>query len=167
MKNDDSWIPLASGDFEDGLVKSTNPAAGKKKKIRLVDLIIALLAVALCVVLMLYAFRCAFTDKPQASYDSERGYYNYNDTTLYYQDGIWYEYDYGLGWVLADPDESFLEEHNSYYDGSLYESQNGASDFSMSEYYKPYDYNYNANQGNDANRQNSNDFDFDGDNDWE
>lgn len=165
MKNrNDNWYPVASGDY-DGYVHSTHPPAAKRKKILLVDLIIALLAVTAVVLLMMNTFQCSvFGGQKKPAVSGDTGYYSYKDTTLYNQNGIWYEYDTALGWVLADPSEDFLENYNTYYDNSAYPEKEGVADFRGSGFYQEPDANHSS-QG--ENSQSVLEFDEDTDNDWQ
>ena len=68
-------------------------------------------------------------------YSPDLGYYKYSNIYYYKQGGSWYQYDAALGWVMADPSESFLENYNSYYEGRALVEEYAVPDFRNSDYY--------------------------------
>ena len=88
------------------------------------------------------------------------GYYTYDDSYYYYDpfDRDWYYYNYG-SWTPTDSVDRELEKnYSSYYDGSVYSDEYGASDFSDSDYY--------VDHGSGGSSSNSWDDDWDS-NDWD
>ena len=127
----------AFSDEFDSFVRSSNPTVKRKHYVTLSTVIMVLLAIVVLVVL-LYSFlgKSSLCSKPM-EYSRELGYYNYNDTVYYNQDGSWYEYDPALGWILADPSDDFLDHYDEYYEGKSNSESSGISDFRDSEYYDP------------------------------
>ena len=160
MKMDDNWDPVMSGDSGKELARNAKLITAKKRKVFFFFFFVVLLVLTVCVAMVFFIFRCTIFGDTQKNQDSERGYYYYQDTTYYYQNGVWYEYDSALGWVLANPEDSFLDNYKSYYNGSFYENQNGVSDFRVSGYYKPYDSGTNNDYDNGMNLENSDIYDF-------
>lgn len=68
---------------------------------------------------------------------SDTGYYTFNETTYYKQGGSWYEYDDGMGWIIAAPTDEFLDNYDNYFEGNLYSREFGGKSFAESDYYKP------------------------------
>lgn len=92
------------------------------------------------------------------------GYYNYGDSTYYYQesDHSWYEYDYDIGeWESAAPSTAFVESPYEYYTGYGYSSDAVYSDFTESPYYTVADDKWEADDDWDA------DMDWDTGSDWD
>lgn len=163
MKKDDSWIPVVSGDSKTEIARNAKLFTAKKRKVFLRNSAVILLVAAVCAAMTYFTYRCVFLGNAHHSRSSDRGYYSYQNTTYYLQDGVWYEYDDALGWVLADPDESFLEDYKSYYNGTVFNYQNGASDFSGSDYYKPYEFEVGNQYNNNPIRNNENVLNFEDD----
>ncbi len=154
VKMEDTWIPVVSGDSKDELAQNVKLIASKKRKLFARNIIVVMLIATCCFGFVFFVYRCFIFGNTHNSRNSERGYYKYQDTTFYYQDGVWYEYDAALGWIYAAPDDAFLEDYRSYYNGTMYENQNGVTDFSGSGYYRPNNaegsnyFDGNTNQGN-------------------
>ena len=129
--------PLSDeSDGGDLIVRSSNPAVRRKRYVTLSTVIMVVLAIALLIAaLSTCVGGSGFFEKPK-EYSRDLGYYNYNDTYFYNQDGSWYQYDEALGWILADPSDDFLDHYDSYYEGRI-NGESGVSDFRDSEYYDP------------------------------
>lgn len=66
---------------------------------------------------------------------TRRGYYIYNNQCYYYQNGDWYDYDFGWNREYNVPKE-LKKNHNKYYRSTYYYSTYDASDFTYSGYYE-------------------------------
>lgn len=151
------------------LERNTYPEAPEKRLVTLPNVLLALLAIAILVA-GVYAFLgntnlCSGGKRMVLNRDT--GYYQYNNTTFYNQDGRWYQYDSALGWVLADPSDDFLDNYTDYYEGVNRDSGN-VRDFRESEYYDPnagWSAVDDSNQGDGQNNYSIQDDDF-GDGDW-
>ena len=158
-----------SNDF-DGFVRSSNPSVKRQHYVTLSTVIMVLLAIAaLIVILSSFIGKSALCSKPM-KYSDDLGYYNYNDTVYYNQNGSWYEYDPALGWILADPSDDFLDHSDNYYEGKFNSEGSDVSDFRDSEFYDPNaglverdDSGKNDNGGQNYNEYKNNDSDMDGD----
>ena len=97
VKMEDTWIPVVSGDSKDELAQNVKLIASKKRKLFARNIIVVMLIATCCFGFVFFVYRCSIFGNTHNSRNSERGYYKYQDTTFYYQDGVWYEYDAALG----------------------------------------------------------------------
>lgn len=69
----------------------------------------------------------------------DKGYYNYDGYTYYYQNNNWYKYDDELeDWVKDYDAKDYLDENwKDYYTQKDYDSSFDSSDFMDSDYYTP------------------------------
>ena len=156
-----------SDDAHDSLILCDNEVPVKRKRFRRISTVI--IVVIVFALLTAAVFTCVsgsgFFGK-RKYYKKDLGYYNYNNTVYYNQDGRWYQYDKALGWIIASPDDDFLDNYENYYEGRINEGD--VSDFRKSEYYDP-DAGLveRSDNGGGVNNQVGNDNnDFEGDGDW-
>ena len=91
-----------------------------------------LLCAAAVVVLGVFSIVSLFSPKtPKA------GYYNYNGSYYYSQNGNWYLYDVNEGWVDVIPDDKLKNNSSKYFNDSSYSEDYDIKDFRDSEYYIP------------------------------
>ena len=82
------------------------------------------------IILAMFVIMCLSVDM------KSDGYYCYDDDYYYYQNGTWFSYDESDGWDYAETvDEDLTDNAYSYWQGSGYQSNFDAGDFSESEYY--------------------------------
>ncbi len=153
------------GDFE--LIYDFEPPEKRKKPIVPILFAVLIIAALLYLAYLLLGGKGFWVQQPRRA-SSDTGYYSFNKTTYYKQDGIWYEYDDGLGWIMAAPSDEFLDNSDNYYEG-VYNKEYSSKPFSQSDYYKP-EQNY-FGEGGNSNGQASairyeSENDFDEENDW-
>lgn len=129
--------PQKSYDDYNDYVHSTNPSVQKRRYITLPSLLFILAVIAAVIGLLVLLFRTMSDKQKYPVYQRDLGYYQYKDTTFYNQGGSWYQYDEGLGWILADPSDDFLDHYDEYYEGRTNTADSDLPDFSSSEYYDP------------------------------
>ena len=122
------------GDIE--LIHGFEPPEKRKKPIAPILLAVLIIA-ALAYLAYLLLGGKGFWEPKRQSFGSDNGYYTFNETTYYKQGGSWYEYDDGMGWIIAAPGDEFLDNYGNYFEGDLYSREFGGKSFSQSEYYKP------------------------------
>lgn len=152
------------GDIE--LIHGYEPPEKRKKPIVPILFTLLIIAALVYIAYLLLGGKGFWMQPRRAS--SDTGYYSFNKTTYYKQDGIWYEYDDGLGWIMAAPSDEFLDNSDKYYEG-VYNKEYSSKPFSQSDYYKP-EQNY-FGEGGNSNGQASairyeSENDFDEENDW-
>ena len=105
------------GDIE--LIHGFEPPEKRKKPIAPI-LLAALIIAALAYLAYLLLGGKGFWEPNPQRFDSDNGYYTFNETTYYKQGGSWYEYDDGMGWIIAAPGDEFLDNYGNYFEGDLY-----------------------------------------------
>lgn len=80
--------------------------------------------ISLMLVIVIIFITCFILAFIQVSYESNNGYYNYNDTEYYKKNGYWYIYS-NDSWTEIDSsglDKDFRDNYKDYYEGSDYNS---------------------------------------------
>lgn len=126
--------------------KASPEATQKNAKARKV--LLAIFAVIFGFYLILFIH---FIRQPQ------KGYYQHQSQTYYYDSHDWYFYDTAQSsWTQWDEKEDWTEEPKDYYLSSKYDNAYGVEDFKDSQYYSEssgsdWDYDYGGWDSNDTN----------------
>ncbi|MDO5573510.1 MAG: zinc ribbon domain-containing protein [bacterium] len=108
---------------------SGNAVRGKQNEIK-TKISKALYITGIALIILVFLFGIFAPSVP------DRGYYNYENETYYYQPGDgWYTYN-GGGWNSTTVDSTLYDNYSDYYDSSSYSSDYDTTDFVDSGYYE-------------------------------